>query len=179
MLFFDTRVAPSEICGIGLYTTEKIAKGSLVADFVTDSRIITEQEYIQEVLSGNRLVQMSGVRWFGDQFVCASEPEQEDYINHSFSPNVIYCCGFCFAGEEILKGTEITLDYRCFLSSHDCDSFLDLKTGFQVQGYRPEKALEVSILKLRKVVSEIRISQNTTLASEGFYLADVGSDERS
>lgn len=107
-----------------------------------------EDVYNAEQKKGNARVIRTGVRYVSDLFLFESTMDYEDdlhnYINHSFTPSCLYHCGILFATENLAAKTEITVDYRFFLSEKDEHPFIDTETNRLVQGYSGKQALKLS-----------------------------------
>jgi len=151
MIYVKTKVKKSDINKKGLFAGEFIPKGTIVANMAIDAEFISEKKYQEEQKKGNKLISFTGVRWIEKTFLYGTEIEKEDFINHSFTPCLIYQLGICFAKKDILKGKEITLDYRFWLAEKDFNSFKDKKTGKKVDGISPQKCLTESAKELLKI----------------------------
>jgi len=159
LLYIKTWKGPSNLAREGLFAREDVGKGGIVANFVEDAVVLTEKEYQLEQKNGNELVIMSGVRWIGGYFLCKKKIGHEEYINHSFGPNLIYHMGVCFAARRIRSGEELTADYRFFLAENDVNAFTDVTTGRRVDGFSAEEALYRSA---RAVVAIMESSESSS-----------------
>jgi hypothetical protein len=74
--------------------------------------------------------------------------QNEDYLNHSQDPNLIYHCGFLFALRNIEVGDELTVNYGYFLAIDDVESFQDIKSGKIITGLSGQEALLFSTREL-------------------------------
>lgn len=128
-------VQRSKIQGIGLFAAEPIEMGSVVMLWNMDAFLTSEREYNTRQAAGDKLMEATGVRYVNDYFLFTdAKPRYENYINHSFDPNILYHCGVCFALKDIADGDELTVDYTYLLSETDNLSFNDAKTNTKVTG---------------------------------------------
>jgi len=141
-------VAPSSLGGLGVFARAPLARGTLVADLTAGAHLICEADYREAQRAGNPRVLRSAVRWLGDHFLCCEESDEADYLNHSFSPNILYLWGSCIALDDIAAGEELTVDYRYFLAERDETRFIDGPTGRLVDGLDASRALLGSVLRL-------------------------------
>lgn len=136
----------------GLYTAEPILKKSVVSLFTESCFFCTESEYNQEQERGNHRIIRTGVRYIHDIFLFEKtmnyEEDKFNYINHSFTPNTLYHCGILFATEDIPAHSELTVDYRLFLSENDLFKFIDGETQKEVTGFSGKEALAYSTQQL-------------------------------
>ncbi len=156
MLYIKNELRKSKICGLGLFTLEKIKKGRIIGNFSHNANVMTEEEYQKEQGIGNSLIIQSAVRWAGKLFVYNSEIGNEDYINHSDDPNILYHCGLCFALKDIDAGEELTINYRYFLAENDVGAFMDAFTGEKIDGLSSKESLLRSSQELIKLLYEIK-----------------------
>lgn len=141
--------------GTGLYTSEFIEVGDVVMLWNVDAFLINEKEYNQRQANGDAVVEMTGVRYVSDYFLYTDErPRYENYINHSFTPNILYHCGVCFALEDIEIGSELTVDYSYMLSESDDMGFVDGITGREVKGLHATVGLLESSKLLQKILEK-------------------------
>jgi hypothetical protein len=87
---------------------------------------------------------MTAVRLLGRSFLYGDTIGNEEYINHSETPNLLYHCGICLATRNIAPGEELTLNYKYFLAEKDLYAFDDIVTGEKVDGISPEDAFSKS-----------------------------------
>ncbi len=158
MLYIKTGVGPSALAKQGLFAKEDVPKGKIVANFGHGASVLTEEEYQREQERGNELIIMSGVRWVGRYFLYNERIGPEEYINHSFFPNLLYHAGACFAAQDIRRGDELTADYRFFLAENDVNAFIDVTTGRKVDGFSAEEALLRSGRALVELLEECNYS---------------------
>lgn len=148
-------IKESEIkdAGIGLFSNIFIPKGTIVMIFSLDSFIISKREYNEQQKKGNELMMNTGCRLAGEIFLYTdSRMRFENYVNHSFSPNLLYHAGLCIAKEDIPEQTELTLDYQYILSEDDDMGFVDTVTNKQVKGYTGTIALKKSAQELLNII---------------------------
>ncbi len=165
-------VQRSKIQGIGLFAAEPIEMGSVVMLWNMDAFLTSEREYNTRQAAGDKLMEATGVRYVNDYFLFTdAKPRYENYINHSFDPNILYHCGVCFALKDIADGDELTADYTYLLSETDDLSFNDAKTNTKVTGLsgidcllKTSEILLATLTEVKKrstVVKSIDVSDNT------------------
>lgn len=141
--------------GTGLFADEDIHIGEIVMIFSTDCFIISKSDYDNQQRDGNELMMQTGCRFIGDVFLYTdSKTRFDNYINHSFTPNILYHAGICLAKEDIKKGTELTVDYRYILSEDDEYSFIDTNSGKLVKGIDGNAALKSSCEELLELLKK-------------------------
>ena len=153
-MFVDVEVKDSDNAGKGCFTKQRIPKGAVVDIFPIEARIIKEEDYLKQQ-KNNHLVEQSGVRWVGNYFMIGYEICEDDFINHSDNPNLLYHCGICFAKRDIDSGEELTVNYQYFLSKKDNNLFTDCKTGRRIQTLSGKEALEQSTKELVQLLKEL------------------------
>lgn len=129
----DLETRPSRYGGLGVFTKAPLAAGIEVFDFTQDACWILEEDYLQCQVSEPLLAQ-SAVRYLGCLFLYNPQLRIEDYLNHSFTPSLLYVLGHCFTRRDIEAGEELTADYRYFLAQSDPLGFRDVETGRWVDG---------------------------------------------
>jgi hypothetical protein len=151
MLFVANEVRLSPIEGKGLFALEPIRRKTIIGDLTYETNIISESEYQSAQKAGNTAIIQCGVRLVGNYFVCPAEAEaaegifkNEDYINHSEDPSMLYHCGILFAKKDIQAGEELTVNYKYFLAVNDVESFTDKYSGRRVSGLTGDQALLMS-----------------------------------
>jgi len=111
---------PSKIQGSGLFTSEYIKRGDVIMLWNANAHVILENEYDQRTAENDEDIIKSGVRYIKNYFLYTDKTDRiENYINHSFMPNVLYHCGICFAIRDININEELTVDYTYLLSEKD------------------------------------------------------------
>jgi SET domain-containing protein len=118
---FSFVLRPSSIGGIGVFTTHKIKKGTILKLFNTREKTVTRR-------SSDKNLSPKYRHKFLD-FYCVYDNETKDYncprnfgrmsvgwhLNHSNHPNTIEGKNDTYiARNDIAAGTEITIDYRNF-----------------------------------------------------------------
>ncbi|MBL7101055.1 MAG: SET domain-containing protein [Nanoarchaeota archaeon] len=148
MLCVRTKIKKSGTHGKGLFTLEYIKKGMIVGILAKDAKVMTEEENQKLEKEGDKIVIQTAVRWVGNYFLYSDVIENEDFINHSDNPSLLYHCGICFARRNIPIGEELTVDYRYFLAKKDVSSFRDKTSKLYVSGYSWKQALLKSAKEL-------------------------------
>jgi hypothetical protein len=160
MLFFESEVSLSKIEGLGLFAMENIPGGSVVGNLSSDCIYMSEKKYNEAQIEGDPAVIQSGIRMVKSIFMINNPSEDneflyknEDYLNHSQNPTLLYHCGILFALRDIQPGEELTVDYKYFFSVVDVTSFIDRETGRQVRGLTGNQALLESTQALTALLS--------------------------
>ncbi|MBI1972366.1 MAG: SET domain-containing protein [Candidatus Aenigmarchaeota archaeon] len=146
-----TRVKKSGIHGKGVFSLERIRKGSVIA-LLSVGVLITRENHVAELGRSSRIIKQTIVRLARDYFVYKKSLDNEDFINHSEKPTMLYHCGACFATRDIKPGEELTVDYRYFLAVDDNDNFYDKLSGKYIRGYTGRVALLKSARSLVKLL---------------------------
>ena len=156
MSYKNLTVKRSKIEGYGLYTNEFIRKGEIIMFWMADAHIIKELDYNIQQSKGDQQMIATGARYVGDMFLYTDigprKDRYENYINHSFNPNVLYHCGVCFALRDIQSGEELTTDYTYLLSEKDQETFIDEDSGKEVKGVDWHKCLLHTTEQLHKLL---------------------------
>jgi len=95
---------------------------------------------------------LSGIRYVGDIILYNKAPMEEDYINHSDNPNILYHCGLGISCRGILAREELLLDYRLFLPHGE--SFINIETNTEIHGFSSREALLQSTQKLLQLLEK-------------------------
>lgn len=152
MILRAAHVAVSAIHGKGLFLGEPVARSTVVINMAIDANFVSESEYLAALQAGEPAYNVSGVRWVDDVFLVSSVGEEdEDFINHAFTPSLIYHCGLCFAARDLQPGEELTVDYRLWLSDSPLDDFTDASTARLVRGWSAQEALKISTTQLAEL----------------------------
>jgi SET domain-containing protein len=150
MFKFKTDIKKSNISNYGLFAGEIIPKGEIISIFVDEDTTITHIDNIVPSEHFNR----TACRWVEDYFISSDEITRDSYINHSFSPNMLYFFGVCFANKDIPKGEELTIDYSFLIHPEETFSLIDNKTKRKVDGLSNINYYVRSILELGKLINE-------------------------
>jgi SET domain-containing protein len=155
MFYVKLENKTSNLHGAGLYTLEHIFKKSIVFYWGQDGdeTVISEDEYLQMRITGDKIYQKSACRWVYNKFVYSTTLEVDDNINHSFDPNILYYQGLGIAKRDILIGDELTVNYEYILSENDTVKFMDKETNKIVTGLSTEKILYNSARELSDLLN--------------------------
>lgn len=156
MIVVATSVKSSPISNKGLFTDILIPKGMVVGILTHQAKLISEFGYQKGQFEGDNLIIMTGIRWVGDYFIVGDSITNEEYINHSDNPNLLYHCGILFSLREIESGEELTVDYKYFLAKKDHCRFKNIENGNLVDGLSALNSLEQSCKELLQLLSEIK-----------------------
>jgi SET domain-containing protein len=148
MLLFKTELRPSPIAGNGAFALESIPRGAIAGFLTYKVNIVTEEQYQAAQRAGDKLLIQSAVRWAGEYFLYNAALLDEDFINHSATPNLLYHCGILFALSDIWPGNELTVNYKYFLAVNDVYAFSDLDTRQTITGLDARQALLQSCQEL-------------------------------
>jgi SET domain-containing protein len=126
MLLVKTKIAPSNINGIGLFADEFIPKGTVTWRSISPFDLKVDAAEIEKLAPPARELFMKYSylsRWSGKYVLCFDDAR---FLNHSDNPNFI---GGSYDGDgeetvdiaarDIYPGEEITCDYRTF--DIDCE----------------------------------------------------------
>jgi len=152
MLLFPAKVRNSPIAGKGLFSTAQIPKGALVIVWGLKCHAIPEETY--RSINHDPIVHATGIRWVDNVFFYDTQVRADDYINHSFQPNLLYHCGSLFALRPIPPGVELTANYEHFLSEGEKSDFIDTTSGLPVVGLSGKEALRRSACELIALVTD-------------------------
>ena len=145
-------VKRSSIEGYGLYANEYIRRGEIIMFWAVNAYLIPEDEYNFRQSEKDQQIIATGARYVGPMFlytdVGPNKDRYENYINHSFTPNVLYHCGVCFALEDIDIGIELTTNYTYLLAEGDSEAFYDLASKKQVCGIGWRECLKQTAVQL-------------------------------
>jgi len=150
MFYYKVENRKSPIQGEGLYTLDDIKKGSIIFYWGSDQdRIINEATYLKKRkdVSDNIFQKTSG-RWVHNKFLHCKEWGPDCYMNHSYSPNILYYCGIGFAKKDIKKNEELFINFQYLLSDKDSACFTDIETNRQVIGLDNDECLKESSKEL-------------------------------
>jgi hypothetical protein len=141
-MFIPVEIRPSLIFGKGIFPLQDVKKGSVICSFTTDSRIITETEYLTAIQQNHYSVVRTGTRYVGKYFTFTDKPEADlNFFNHSFSPNALVHCGVVIARQDISKGQELTIDYRYLIDDTESGVYNDAISGRPIRGFPARAAL--------------------------------------
>jgi len=155
MLFIQSEVKVSPIAQQGLFTTQFIKKGTIVGVFTVGIQIIEEKDYNKAQEKGDDMMIRTGARYVGKYFLHKDKIENEEYLNHSPNPNILYHCGVLFAIRDIQSGEELCANYQYIFAHDDATKFNDTETGNDVNGLPPLAALKQSTGELAKLLYDI------------------------
>lgn len=141
MLFCRTEVRELQIHNKGLFLLEPVNKGKIIGILAKDCGIMTESEYQREQANDNRIIIMTAVRWAGSYFLYGDSMWNEDFINHSENPSMLYHCGICLATRDLMPGDELTVNYKFFLAENDFYAFLIVKRVKRWMAFQAEMHL--------------------------------------
>lgn len=180
MSYKKLTVKRSNIEGYGLYADEYIQRGEIIMFWVASAYLIPEDEYNIKQANGDQQIIATGARYVGPMFLYTDigpgKDRYENYINHSFKPNVLYHCGVCFALEDIKPNDELTTDYTYLLAEGDQESFYDTDSGRQVRGANWQDCLKATaeqLVELMQSVPSIPSIQKTKDSINIFIKEDI------
>ena len=124
---YEVKNSPIDIHGKGVFAVNDIPAG----------KVLTAPDKIDAISLFDDLPEAAeattSVRWYEDMCMVPAEWTDENYFNHSFSPNSLWHLGFVIALRDIRAGEEVTLDYRHLLGDGFV-AFTDSATGREVKG---------------------------------------------
>jgi len=112
MLFIRTKLAPSSIHGIGVFSEEFVPMGNIVWKWHdgVDQRVPVE---LVEALPDVCKEVFKRYSWLQDG-VYHMPADSDKYVNHSKTPNCIFVNDTEVAAHDIQIGDEITQNYKLF-----------------------------------------------------------------
>ncbi len=137
------RVAASTVAGAGkgLFLEEPVAAGKIL---IAPTKV-THTLRISEVLAPEPPPHVdTSVIWFEDHCVVSPGYPDDFFINHSFTPNVIWHLGFVFALRDIASHEELFVDYRHLIAPGIALDFRDGATGREIVGYAWKDSLRIT-----------------------------------
>jgi len=141
-VFISVEVRPSAIFGKGLFPLQPVARGTVICSFTTDSKLITEEQYLDAIRENHYLVVRTGTRYVGKYFTYTDQPDTDlNFFNHSFDPNLLVHCGVVIALQDIPTETELTIDYRYLIDDTEIGVYSDAPSGRTIRGFSPRQAL--------------------------------------
>jgi hypothetical protein len=155
-MFIEVHVRPSGIFGKGLFPLRPVARGTVVCSFTTDSRIITEEQYLAAIRENRYLVVRTGTRYVGKYFTYTDQPETDlNFFNHAFEPNLLVHCGVVIAERDIPAGEELTIDYRYMIDDTEIGIYNDAHSGCPIRGFPPRQTLLDTSRRLIKLLESL------------------------
>jgi len=149
MVLIEAEVKNSPIAQKGVFSKQFIKKGTIVSLFMLGNmKIMTEQEYQSEQEKGNTIIIKTACRYVGKYFLYGDQIAEDEHFNHSFTPNILYHCGICFALCDIEPGQELTMNYHFLFAVNDVFRFTDSNSGRLVDGLNPTKSIVESAKEL-------------------------------
>src|SRR5437870_771128 len=140
-MFVKTEVRQTNKYGKALFAAEPVRRGTIVCSFTLGSDVTTEDEYVRAVAENRQPVTRTGTRYAGRYFTFGNTDAPYNYLNHSFSPNLLCHCGVVLALRDIAAGEEMTLDYRTLIDATDVGLYNDAVTGREIRGYSARQTL--------------------------------------
>lgn len=115
MLRVKTRVAPSEIQGLGLFAEEDVPEGATIWRFDPGIDQVVDLRYVDPGDERARdFILKYGYQTVVDQPVFVLCVDDARFMNHSDDPNIVETEERSVAIRPIRRGEEITTDYKAF-----------------------------------------------------------------
>ena len=148
MILPHYHIGASHIAGAGqgLFLDEPVARGRLITAPDAIPRVYTFED-ILALPDADKLLPAT-VRWFEDRYTVSPDWPDECYINHAFNPSALWHLGFVFAADNLVAGTEITVDYRHLLAPGQEEDFRDAHSGERIVGFTWRESLRASTAAL-------------------------------
>jgi len=141
-MFIPVAVRPSDIFGKGLFPLAPVRKGTVICSFSVDSKMITENEYLDAIRDERYVVVRTGTRYVGKYFTYTDDPDANlNFFNHSFSANLLVHCGIVIATGDIAVGEELTIDYRYLIDDTEVGVYNDATSGRPIRGLSARQTL--------------------------------------
>ncbi len=154
-IFVGSEVRESQIFGKGLFAAQDVKKGTIVCSFTLGAKVMTEQTYVQACDDGIMPIMRTGTRYAGRYFTFGNEDAPYNFINHSFTPNLLCHCGVVLALQDIGCSEELTLDYRFLIDTIDIAAYDDAPTGRPIRGFPAKEAMLRSARLLIRLLEEV------------------------
>lgn len=156
MFCIKTEIRETPGKGKGVFARESVPKGAVVGILAEGIvGVMDEAQYQLAQNQGDEMVIRTAARWVDRYFYYADLISHEEYINHAFSPNMLYHCGVCFALTDIGPGDELTFNYQYLLAKDDVFAFTDQQSQQRVDGLPGRKALLQSARELVKLLESL------------------------
>jgi hypothetical protein len=155
-MFIPVEVRPSSIFGKGLFALRNVKRGTVICSFTTDSKVITEEEYLAAIKEERLLIVRTGTRYVGKYFTCTQEPDTDlNFFNHSFEANLLVHCGVVIALRDIGAGEELTIDYRHLIDDTEIGVYNDAATARPIRGLPARQTLLETSRKLIALMEQL------------------------
>jgi SET domain-containing protein len=155
-MFIPVEVRPSSIFGKGLFPMRRVKRGTVICSFTTDSKVITEEEYLAAIQEDRYLIVRTGTRYVGKYFTCTQDPDTDlNFFNHSFEPNLLVHCGVVIALRDIPAGEELTIDYRHLIDDTEIGVYNDANSGRPIRGLPARQTLLETSRKLIALLEQL------------------------
>jgi hypothetical protein len=155
-MFIPVEVRPSAIFGKGLFPLRDIKRGTVISSFTTDSKVITEEEYLAAIQADRYLVVRTGTRYVGKYFTYTEHPDTDvNFFNHAFEPNLLVHCGVVIASCDIPAGEELTIDYRYLIDDTEIGVYNDAHSGRPIRGFPPRQTLLETSRRLIELLDQL------------------------
>lgn len=148
------RVAVSTVAGAG--------KGFFVEEAVPAGKVLIAPTHASHTV---RLAEIfspqshphadTSVIWFEDHCVVSPDYPDDFFINHAFTPNVVWHLGFVFALRNLNAGEELFVDYRHLIAPGIALDFLDGATGQPIVGYPWKDSLRITSAQVLALAEQL------------------------
>jgi len=149
-------IRESGLHGKGVFSLKFVPKGRILSVWQV-REVLREEEYLARAESEPE-VRRNSVRLVGKYY--GYEPGgtvPEDYINHSYDPNLLYHVGVYIALKDISPGEELTVDYNHYFNFDRTGHLTDRTSGAVVHGLSPKESL---IRNCQAVIALVREIEN-------------------
>ena len=141
-MFIPVEIRRSTIFGQGLFALAAVARGTVICSFTTDTRIITEDNYLDSIRNDRYAVVRTGTRYIGKYFTWMDDTDRSlNFFNHSFEPNLLVHVGVVIALRDIAVDEELTIDYRYLIDDTEIGIYNDAITGRPIRGFSARQTL--------------------------------------
>lgn len=154
-MFVKTEVRETGVYGKAMFAAEPIRRGTIVCSFTLGSEVTTEDEYVRAVAENRQPVTRTGTRYAGKYFTFGNVDAPYNFVNHSFTPNLLCHCGVVLALRDIAAGEEMTLDYRALIDPTDVGIYNDAVTGREIHGFDARQTLLRTARQLIELVESV------------------------
>lgn len=154
-MFVATEIRETGVYGKALFAARPVRRGTMVCSFTLGSDVTTEDDYVRAVAENRQPVMRTGTRYCGRYFTFGNVEAPYNFVNHSFTPNLLCHCGVVLARIDIAAGEEMTLDYRTLIDPTDVGLYHDAVTGREIRGHCARETLLRTARELIELVESV------------------------
>src|SRR5689334_4099536 len=99
-----TAVRETHKYGSALFAAERVWRGPIVCSFTLESDVTTEDDYVRANAESRQPVTRTGTRYAGKYFTLGNVDAPYNFVNHSFTPSLLWHCGVVLALRDLEPG---------------------------------------------------------------------------